>query len=75
MIRDDFPWSTWPAVAMTRSSPLTSTLVAEVVALQRVEDRAGEIVQLLVRDGADVEHHVTVLDPAEDRWGPAAESA
>src|SRR5439155_21447675 len=74
MIRDDFPWSTWPAVAMTRSSPLTSTLVVEVVALQRVQDRPREIVQLLVRDGADVEDHVAVLDPAEDRRGPAAET-
>src|SRR6476469_6195457 len=58
---------------MTRSSPLTSTFVVEVVALQRVEDRADEIVQLLVRDGANVEQHVAVLDPAEEPRGAAAE--
>src|SRR5439155_8141199 len=65
MMSDDLPWSTCPAVATTRSSPLTSTFVVEVVALQGVEDRAGEIVQLLVRNRADVEHDVAVLDPAE----------
>ena len=43
-ISDDLPWSTWPAVATTRSvARHGESVLVEVVALERVLDRAGEV--------------------------------
>jgi hypothetical protein len=44
-----------------------SVLVVEVVALQGVEDGAGDVRHLLIGDGAHVEHDVVVVHPAEHR--------
>src|SRR5688500_8758290 len=74
-INDDLPWSTWPAVATTRwvadegaaTSPAsaTSVLVVEVVALEGVPGRAGQVGHLLVGHRTQVEQHVVALDAAE----------
>src|SRR4051794_29480811 len=52
---------------MTPSVPGTLVLVVEVVAFDRVQDRAGDVANLLVGDRPGVEQHVIVVRPAEHR--------
>src|SRR5262245_1658632 len=72
-ISADLPWSTWPAVAMTPRVPGTSVLV-EVVAFDRVQDRAGDVAHLLVGDRAGVQQYVVVVRPAEHRGRAVAQA-
>ncbi len=74
-ISEDLPWSTWPAVATTRGpiarrgAHRASVVLDELVALDRVQDRAREVGDLLVGHGPHVEQHVVVGHAAEHRRG------
>ena len=68
-ISEDLPWSTWPAVAHTRSATVerSGSVFVEIVTLQGIQDRARDVGDLLVGDGAAVEQHGAGLDPTEHR--------
>src|SRR5439155_4705498 len=78
-INADLPWSTWPAVAITRSGACSLAPIADgepaaaiwsrrSALFERVPHGSQQPVVVLGRDGAEVEHERAILDPAEHRW-------
>ena len=71
-ISDDLPWSTWPAVATTRSAAGgAASILVDVVTLEGVLDRAREVGELVREHGPHVEQRRVGLDAAEHRRAAA----
>ena len=63
-ISDDLPWSTWPAVATTRSAACgAASVLVDVVTLEGVLDRAREVGELVREHGPHVEQRRVGLRP------------